>query len=307
MLLVASTCGHQAAKSQPIESSAPSPVSSSPSSKPSSPSETPTGQPASGAASSSTAQPLPSAAPAADPEATYPGPTRPDWLGSRVLPTRENGAVVVPQTTPAELTDRRFATVDTVRPPANDRFAFTDGPLEGDSLARSTWTEQCPVRVEELRYLTVTFWGFDQRPHTGEMIVNTIVADDIISVFRALYQARFPIEEMRIPTPADVAAPPTGDGNNTAAFVCRAVVGGTRYSEHASGLAIDINPFHNPYKRAEVVLPELAGVYLDRADVRPGMIVEGDAVVDAFDAIGWGWGGRWSSLEDYQHFALHDR
>ncbi len=237
---------------------------------------------------------------------TAPLPTRPPWLGQRTLPTDSDGDAP-PQTTPAELADRRFATVDLLAPPADGQYHATVGPLEGDPLRRSTWSEGCPVDVADLRYLTLGFWGFDGLPHTGEMIVNAEVTDDIVAAFQHLFDARYPIEEMRVTTQAEVDAPPIGDGNNTSAFVCRAAVGSSRFSEHAYGLAVDINPFINPYVKGKVVLPELAGVYTDRKNVRPGMIVDDDAVVAAFDAVGWGWGGRWRSLKDYQHFALHDR
>jgi hypothetical protein len=84
-------------------------------------------------------------------------------------------------------------------------------------------------------------------------------------VFRRLHAARFPLEEVRIITSEELDLPPTGDGNVTSAFVCRPTVGGSRWSEHAYGRAIDINPFHNPYVRGDLVLPELAGAYVDRA------------------------------------------
>ncbi|MGI9611704.1 MAG: hypothetical protein ACR2QO_02255, partial [Acidimicrobiales bacterium] len=101
--------------------------------------------------------------------------TRPDWLGTRPLPTTSDG-VVVPQTTPKELVNRQFITVDTLGPPDDDAdYESTIAPLAGDALARSTWNEDCPVTVDELRYLTMSFWGFDDRPHTGEMIVNASV------------------------------------------------------------------------------------------------------------------------------------
>jgi hypothetical protein len=232
--------------------------------------------------------------------------TRPDWLGTRVLPTGPDGFAEA-QPTPPELVDRRLPTIDTLPAPTSEAFQSSIEPLAGDPLARSTWNEDCPVTVDDLRYLRVTFWGFDERPHQGELVVHATVTDDMVSVFQALYDARYPIEEMRIVTQADLDAPPTGDGNNTTAFVCRAVTGGTRFSEHAYGLAIDINPFLNPYQAGNVVLPELAGAYLDRTGDRDGVILEGGVVVQAFDAIGWGWGGRWSSLKDYQHFALNDR
>lgn len=230
----------------------------------------------------------------------------PAWLGSRVLPTTPDGKVP-PQTTPVELHDRKLATNDTLPPPSLDQFESSISELDGDPLARSTWHPGCPVGVDELRYVQVVFWGFDERSHTGELIAHRDVAEDLVEVMRSLYEARYPIEEMRIVTPEDLNAEPTGDGNNTTVFVCRAVTNGTRFSEHAYGLAIDINPFLNPYIRDGVVLPELAAAYLDRDRSAKGMVADGDLVVKAFQQIGWGWGGHWSSLKDYQHFALHNR
>ncbi|MCP5032141.1 MAG: hypothetical protein GY939_10085, partial [Actinomycetia bacterium] len=238
--------------------------------------------------------------------AAAPNPTRPDWLGSRVLTTNADG-VADAQPTPPELLNRRFPTIDTLPSPTSESFQSSVGLLSGDPLARSTWVEGCPVGVEELRYVTLTFWGFDQRPHQGELILNAAVVDDVVGAFKSLYDARYPIEEMRIATQADLDAPPTGDGNNTTAFVCRVVTGGSSFSEHAYGLAIDVNPFINPYQRGEVVLPELATAYLDRSQDYAGKITDGGVVVNAFDAIGWGWGGRWQSLDDYHHFALNNR
>jgi hypothetical protein len=122
-------------------------------------------------------------------------------------------------------------------------------------------------------------------------------------VFARLYRAHFPIEEMRLVTTADLEAHPTGDGNNTAAFVCRAARKQARWSAHAYGLAVDVDPFQNPYRRGDLVLPELASSYLDRARARPGMIRQGDVVTAAFAAIGWTWGGTWQSPKDLMHFS----
>lgn len=236
-----------------------------------------------------------------------PGVTEPPaWLGTRPLPLDAEGDPL-PALTPPELSDRRFSTVDVLPPPPGEQFQSSIGPVPDDVATRSTWEEACPVALEDLAYLTVTFRGFDHRPHTGELMVAQSVATDIVSVFEALYAAAYPIEEMRVTSPADLEAPPTGDGNVTSAFACRPVAGGKGWSQHAYGLAIDINPFHNPYVRGDRVLPELAGDYLDRSRRLPGMITDGDAVTRAFDEIGWGWGGRWSSLKDYQHFSLNGR
>ncbi len=248
----------------------------------------------------------PTATSPTNPSTTTPPLTRPEWLGQRTLPTLDNGFAPA-QDTPPELVDRELPTIDTLPPPPDETFAATIAVLAGEPLARSTWVEGCPVPAEQLRYITVTFWGFDDRHHTGELIVHEDEADNIVAVFAQLHAARFPIEEMRIVTPADLDALPTGDGNNTASFVCRAVTGGSRFSEHAYGLAIDINPFHNPYIRGQLVLPELASSFLAREALSPGMIGPDSIAVEAFAAVGWEWGGDWNSLKDYQHFALHNR
>jgi len=236
---------------------------------------------------------------------------RPEWLGTRVLPLATDGfGERLP--TPPELVDRRLVTppplAPTPPPPSDGSFRGTIEPVPDGVVARSTWDPGCPVARSELRYLTVTFIGFDTQVHTGELMVHQEVAEDVLSVFAALHAARFPLEEVRIIDAPELVLPPTGDGNVTSAFVCRPTVGGNRWSEHAYGRAVDINPFHNPYVRGDLVLPELAGAYVDRSTVRPGMIVPGDAVTAAFAAIGWGWGGDWTgNATDPMHFSTSGR
>lgn len=231
--------------------------------------------------------------------------TAPDWLGQRPLPQRPDGFGEI-QPTPFELIDRRFAPSTYLRL-GGSTFESTSGPVPTDVLARSTWQQACPVAADDLNYLTVSYVGFDGRPYIGEVIVNASVADEMVGIFRVMFETAFPLEEVRVIAPDELDAAPTGDGNVTTAFVCRPVTGGTSWSQHAYGLAIDINPFHNPYVKGELVLPELATVYTDRALGLRGMITEGGPVVAAFDAIGWGWGGRWTTLTDPQHFSANGR
>jgi hypothetical protein len=234
--------------------------------------------------------------------------TPPIWVvGSETLPVRSDGFGEI-RPTPEALVDRRLPTSSRLPPPASDAYEASVSELGPQVLDRmgDTWHPGCPVGPHDLRYLTVSFWGFDGGHHTGELVVHRDATGDIIEVFRRLHAARFPIEEMRLITTADLLAPPTGDGNNTAAFICRPIRGGTSWSAHASGLAVDINPFHNPYRRAAVVLPERASAYLDRTWARPGMIAAEDVVTSAFAAVGWKWGGNWSS-PDPMHFSATGR
>jgi hypothetical protein len=228
---------------------------------------------------------------------------RPAWLGTRVLPLGPDGENGIAQPTPPELQNRRLETIDLLPPPPDDKFVATIGPVPDEVVARSTWTDECPVTRDELAYITVAHYGFDGEFHTGEMLVNASIAGDIVGVFEKLHAARFPIEQMRVTTQEDLDAPPTGDGNNTDSFGCRPAVASESWSQHAYGLAVDINPFQNPYRKGELILPELATSYLDRDQIRPGMIREGDVVFEAFAAIGWKWGGNWNTLKDYMHFS----
>jgi len=244
-------------------------------------------------------------------EPTSPSPARgtvpPSWLGTRPLPVTADGFGEI-RPTPPELRDRRFTLPDGLPAlPGNGFASRVTTPAPADVIARSTWAPGCPVGAHRLSWVRLTFWGFDDARHTGELLVNRSAADDLISVFHSLYDARFPLEEMRIATKAEQTAPPTGDGNNTTAFNCRPVRGATSYSEHAYGLAVDVNPFQNPYLKGDLVLPELASAYRDRARHRPGMILPRGPVVRAFARIGWGWGGDWTSLKDLQHFSANGR
>jgi hypothetical protein len=232
----------------------------------------------------------------------------PTWLGTRVLSRTATG-YVAPQRTPRDLRERRFTLPDTLPALPGRGFASAVAdPAPADVIARSTWSPACPVGADELAWVQLTFRGFDDARHTGELLVASRVADDVVQVFRSLWRADVPLEEMRITTAAELTAPPTGDGNNTGAFACRPVRGATSWSQHALGLAVDVDPFQNPYERegdeGRVVLPELATSYLDRDDVRPGMITPDGPVVRAFAAVGWQWGGDYRALKDYQHFSL---
>ena len=127
----------------------------------------------------------------------------------------------------------------------------------------------------------------------------------IVEVFRRLYRERFPIRRMqpidayRGSDEASMAA------DNTSAFNCRRAVaaGPPRWSVHAYGAAIDVNPVENPYLEGGKVRPAAGARYADRARVRPGMAFAGGVLWSAFRAVGWQWGGRWSGTPDWQHFS----
>lgn len=169
-----------------------------------------------------------------------------------------------------------------------------------------SWRDGCPVGPEELRRLRLTHHTFDGGTSEGHLVVHRDVARAVVDAFEAIFAGGFPIAAME---PVHVHGSDDGrsmEANNTSAFNCRTVTGGTRWSEHAHGTAIDINPVQNPYVRGSTVLPAAGRGRLDRDAVVPGMIVAGDAVTTAFAAIGWQWGGTWPN-PDHQHFSASGR
>ena len=235
------------------------------------------------------------------------GSTPPAWLFERVLPETARGFGEV-RPTPPVLRRRAFTLPDQLPMlPGNGYAARIASPAPPAVVERSTWEPGCPVGRTELAWLRVAFWGFDARRHTGELLVHASAAQDLALVFRRLWQARFPLEQVVIVRSYDPDAPKTGDGNGTGGFVCRPTTGGTSYSQHAYGLAVDVTAFQTPYADEGLVLPELASAYLRRERVRPGMITADGPVVAAFREIGWQWGGEWRTLKDYQHFSRNGR
>ncbi len=170
-----------------------------------------------------------------------------------------------------------------------------------------SWRPGCPVALRDLRLLTLSHWGFDGRARTGRLIVHRDVATELVAVFHELYAGRFPIRRM-VPIDAYGASDFRSiEADNTSAFNCRYVDGTTRWSEHAYGRAIDVNPIENPYVSGGRTSHRASRAYIDRVPSRRGMAYEGGSLVRAFDRIGWGWGGRWTSVKDYQHFSASGR
>lgn len=176
-----------------------------------------------------------------------------------------------------------------------------------DALAKrmrqQSWHEGCPTPIADLAYLRLSYVGIDRRSHTGEMVVHRELAAEVIAIFKALYEQRFPIEKMRLIDDYGGDDDASMADNNTSGFNCRFVPGKPGvFSQHSRGRAIDINPRMNPMIAAGGVLPPAGAPFVDRTVPTPGLLRSGDQAVRAFSSRGWTWGGSWDSLKDYQHF-----
>jgi len=185
-------------------------------------------------------------------------------------------------------------------------------PVRAELKAGGVWQQRCPVSLTDLRVLTIVHWGFDNRVHTGQLIVNKDAAAPLARVFHRLYDLRFPIRHLRLADAYGPARSRPADNDISGSFDCREAIaspcsskvrkGNGTWSEHAYGRAVDLNPVENPYVGCGMSRDPSSKPYLDRSRVRRGMVTP--AVVAAFRSIGWGWGGSWSgSTKDYMHFS----
>lgn len=251
-----------------------------------------------------------------------------EWLPARIRPEGGN-----PQPLTGRLSNEAVASWRALRgctdlapgPGAGARADPVDALAEFTSAVRTigpTLREQirvptqaaCPVPLADLRHLSLSYVGFDGRAHRGVMIVNADVAADVVGVFADLYDARFPIQRMRLVDAYGGDDNRSMAANNTSAYNCRLVAGSGSFSEHAYGRAIDINPVQNPYVVGTDVRPRAARpfVSVDRSaggrgtavgrGAQAGVIREGDVVSRAFARLGWTWGGDYSD-PDFQHFS----
>lgn len=169
-----------------------------------------------------------------------------------------------------------------------------------------SYKEDCTVPYEELRYVRVRYIDFDGLSQEGELICNKAIAQDLVEIFYELYQASYPIEKIRLIDEYNADDDLSCLDNNTSCFNYRVVGGSTNLSKHALGLAIDINPFYNPYvtypNGVERISPPGSEPYADRSLDFPYKIDESDLCYQLFAAHGFTWGGHWKTLKDYQHF-----
>ena len=192
---------------------------------------------------------------------------------------------------------------------AQQTQAFTIDTISDEVFARMqgrSFPEGCTIKRSDLRYLRLLHRNADDSICQGEMVCNKAIAEDLIDIFRNLYEAHYPIERMRLIDDYDADDEASMNDNNSSCFCYRVVDGTKKLSNHARGLAVDINTRYNPYVRQRngrwLISPEKGKPYADRSKRFQYKIVEGDLCHRLFLEHGFKWGGSWQTMKDYQHF-----
>jgi D-alanyl-D-alanine carboxypeptidase len=185
-----------------------------------------------------------------------------------------------------------------------DARASRISPHLKERMTGKSWHQGCPVPIQRLRLIQVSYHGFDGEDHTGKVVSHKHAVKALTRALRSMYRKGFKVRKMSLVDRYDGSDRRSMRADNSSAFNCRRVSGTNRWSEHAYGRAIDINPVENPYVASDgSVSPRRGAPYADRSSHRKGMIHRGGATVRAFARQGWGWGGNWNSSKDYQHFS----
>lgn len=173
----------------------------------------------------------------------------------------------------------------------------------------NSWKMGCPVPLKDLRYLRLKHIDFNGEKQTGEMIVHKAVSVEVTEIFKALYDAGYPIKKMRLVSEYRGSDWQSIEADNTSAFNCRKATGSKNYSKHSYGKAIDINPIENPYvfrngkSSHKASKPYLIRKRTSESAPQRAMLLPNDKAVQIFKKYGWQWGGDWSGVKDYQHFS----
>lgn len=194
-----------------------------------------------------------------------------------------------------------------------DRTYYCDGffyePLTPEIIDRIkdvSYHDNDRITYEDLCYLGVLYFDFDGQTQSGELICNRLIAQDLLEIFKALYDASYQIEKIRLIDEYQADDDASCADNNTSCFNYRVVAGSDTLSKHALGMAIDINPFYNPYitypDGKERISPAGSEAYADRQSGLAHMILKDDLCYRLFIEHGFTWGGEWKSIKDYQHF-----
>lgn len=230
-----------------------------------------------------------------------------------VITQTENTVTEEPKPAAPAVTPEHVGKFDPTASAASDRTIYAYGfyyePLSDEIKEKITgvsFHENDNITYDDLRYLNVLYVDFEGNTQKGEIICNKAIADDLVEIFKELYDNKYQIDKIRLIDEYGGDDDLSCDDNNTSCFNYRVVGGTDSLSKHALGLAIDINPFQNPYitypNGVERISPVGSEPYADRSSGLPHMILEGDLCYNLFIEHGFTWGGHWKTLKDYQHF-----
>lgn len=155
--------------------------------------------------------------------------------------------------------------------------------------------------LNTLTIIEVKFFDYNGVEQMGKIVTHRALAADLVKLFKFAYSEKIPIEMVH-PIICDLPDGNTSMAhlNNTYSFHYRNKVKKSNLSQHSYGMAIDINPFNNPYISPRGDTIPHGATYTPVTDARS--LDKNHPLVKKFKSLGWVWGGDWSQVKDYMHF-----
>lgn len=179
------------------------------------------------------------------------------------------------------------------------------------------------IPLDDLTYIKMLHYNYDGDIVVGEMIVNKVIIDEVREVFSNLFLLKYQINSMRLIDDFWDKDGITSDrnsvaSNNSSGFCYRKIPNKITLSNHALGLAIDINPLDNPYTPRNsdgtfdysLLTDYEKNLLVDReekAKENKHIITLNDSICKVFASVGYECGGIWPLQSDefscdWQHF-----
>ncbi|MBQ8166751.1 MAG: M15 family metallopeptidase [Lachnospiraceae bacterium] len=217
-------------------------------------------------------------------------------------PTQEPAATLNPEPSPAPTEDPKTMILRQFyyAPLTEEQKNYITGCSYPDT------EENLEITYDDLFYVHILHYNFEGEVTEGEIICNSAIAADLLEIFYELYLNEYQLEKVTLIENYGGDDELSMADNNTSCFNYHVVSGSKKLSQHAYGLAIDINPFYNPYvtypNGGVNIAPAGSEAYADRTASFPYKIDENDLCYKLFKEHGFTWGGDWNSSKDYQHF-----
>ncbi len=191
-------------------------------------------------------------------------------------------------------------------PPTATGFAATIRPIDAALAARlrgrSYKDHPRAPALDALAHVAARHRTLDGGVADGELVVLGTAAPAVVTLLARLYAIGFPLASLRLVDDFDADDDRSMAADNSSALNVRTIAGSPTLSDHALGIAVDLNPVENPMVWSPTrYVPAAGAPFVDRRRLRPGMIVRPGPVTAILDELGWEWGGDWSHVADLHH------
>lgn len=129
----------------------------------------------------------------------------------------------------AELSSPEISFEETITSDMTVSPTFTISNIP-DSIYENMLGKSIPLEYKDyvdrnsLSYLQLSYYGFDGNSYIGEMVVSSKAANDVLQIFKELYDIHYPIEKIKLIDEYNADDELSMSDNNTSCFCYRVIM-----------------------------------------------------------------------------------